>query len=96
MVKGANRMKLLAKFYEKDGVPFSIEKPTGMQYRCGVCGQVFFHKNEIEKHLKIEKNNTPFKSLKFPKFFEKISVNLYYFQDNKQAIFNNKIKLKDL
>jgi len=89
-------MKLSAKFREKDGVPYSIEKPTGTQFRCGVCGGVFYHKNELDKHLKYEKKNLPLKNLKFPRTNEKITVNLYYFQDTKESTIFNLSKFTEL
>jgi len=87
-------MKLSAKFRERDGIPFAIEKPTGTQFRCGVCGKVFYHRNELEKHLKIEKKNLPINKLNFPKFNEKIEVNLYYYQDTREATLINFEKFK--
>ena len=87
-------MKLSAKFRERDGIPFAIKKPTSTQYRYGDYDKVFYHRNELEKHLKIEKKNLPIKKLNFPKFNEKIEVNLYYYQDTREATLLNFEKFK--
>ena len=73
-------MKLSVRFRKKDDVPFSIEQLSGTQYRCGVCGEVFLSRPELEKHLKREKS-VPGNRLKFPRLNENIDVRVLYTQD---------------
>lgn len=72
-------MKLSVKFRKKDDIPFSIEQLSGTQYRCGVCGVVFYSRLELEKHLKRESASN--KRLKFPRLNESIQVRVLYTQD---------------
>jgi hypothetical protein len=88
-------MILSAKFRVKDGVPYSIEKPTGTQFRCGACGEVFYHRKELDKHMKIEKKNIPIKEIKFPGINQRITVNLYYYQNTKEETIVNFSKFKE-
>lgn len=73
-------MKLSARFRKKYNVPFSIEQLSGTQYRCGVCGDVFLSRRELETHLKREKNVSGGR-LKFPRLNENIDVRVLYTQD---------------
>jgi len=72
--------KLTAKLRIKNGVPFAIETLTGKQFRCGICGKVYFHREELDRHLKRE---TPPESNKFefPRLDRNISVSVIYSQD---------------
>lgn len=72
--------KLTAKFRIKDKVPFSIETFSGKIFRCGVCGTIFFSRDELEKHLPNEKNNI-FRDLKFPELDKNITISVIYTQD---------------
>jgi len=73
-------MKLSAKFRVKEGVPFSIETVSGTQYRCGICGKIFYERKDLDKHLLTEKNKD-FNCLKFPGLNENIFVKVIYTQD---------------
>jgi hypothetical protein len=73
-------LKLTAKFRMKDKIPFSIETLSGKQFRCGVCGSVFFSREELEKHLQGEKNKN-YDALKFPELDKNVSINIIYTQD---------------
>jgi len=73
-------MKLSVRFRKKYNIPFSIEQLSGTQYRCGVCGDVFLSRPELETHLKREKS-VPGKQLKFPRLNENIDVRVLYSQD---------------
>ncbi len=71
-------LKLTAKFRTKDGVPFAIETLSGRQYRCGICGKIFFDRKELELHLK---NENPNGNFNFPELNKNISINVIYTQD---------------
>jgi Zn-finger nucleic acid-binding protein len=73
-------LKLTAKFRMKDKVPFSIETLSGKQFRCGVCRGVYFSLEELEKHLRTEKNKD-YDTLQFPEVDKNISINVIYTQD---------------
>ena len=73
-------MKLSAKFRLKNKLPFSIETLSGKQFRCGICGEIFFKRDKLEKHLLTEKGK-PFDKLKFPELYRNIAVTVIYTQD---------------
>ena len=73
-------MKISAKFRMKNGVPFSIEKLSGTQFRCGVCGKLFFDRESLDFHLEREKYDYKME-LAFPKITGNISVKVIYTQD---------------
>jgi len=72
--------KVTVKLRIKYGIPFAIETLTGLQFRCGVCGKVFWHRDELDKHLLRE---TPADSnkLHFPELDNNISLRAIYTQD---------------
>ncbi len=72
--------KLTAKFRIKNNVPFSIETLSGRIYRCGVCGNVFFSRDELERHLNHEKSNN-IEKLMFPELDKNVTVSVIYTQD---------------
>lgn len=73
-------MKASVKFRIKNGIPFSIETISGKQYRCGICGKIFFVRDELELHLQKE-DIKDFKDYKFPELYRNISINVVYVQD---------------
>ena len=72
--------KLTAKFRVKNNVPFSIETFSGKIFRCGVCGKIFFSREELDSHLPSEKNKDC-KELQFPDLDRNIAINIIYTQD---------------
>jgi len=72
--------KLTTKFRMKDKVPFSIETLSGRIFRCGVCGKLFYSREELDNHLPTEKINKNF-TLQFPELDRNISINVIYSQD---------------
>lgn len=74
--------KLTAKFRIKDKVPFSIETFSGKIFRCGVCGTIFFSRDELERHLPFEKNKI-YDDLKFPELDKNLTISVIYSQDNR-------------
>ena len=73
-------MKLNIKFRVKESVPFSIETLSGRQFRCGVCGKLFFDRDELDIHLKNETYDEG-ENLAFPELDRNISVMVLYTQD---------------
>ena len=72
--------KLTAKLRTKNGKPFAIETLTGLQFRCGICGKVFWHREELDRHLEKE-SPVDFKKLQFPRLDRNVSVSAIYTQD---------------
>lgn len=72
--------KLTAKFREKNKVPFSIETFSGKIFRCGVCGTIFFSRDELESHLPSEKNKI-YDQPKFPDLDRNLTISVIYSQD---------------
>lgn len=72
--------KLTAKFRLKDKVPFSIETFSGKIFRCGVCGTIFFSREELDKHLPSERNKI-YDQTKFPELDKNITISVIYTQD---------------
>lgn len=72
--------KLTAKFRIKEKVPFSIETFTGKIFRCGVCGKIFFPREELNKHLPTEKNKS-YDDLQFPELNKNLTISVVYIQN---------------
>lgn len=72
--------KLTAKFRIKEKVPFSIETFSGKIFRCGVCGKIFFSREELDRHLPAEKNQS-YDSLQFPELNKNLTISVVYTQD---------------
>lgn len=85
--------KLTAKFRIKDKVPFSIETFSGKIFRCGICGNIFFSREELEQHLPAEKNKN-YKELRFPELDKNISINVIYTHDIRDLTNPDYPKLK--
>lgn len=73
-------LKLTAKFRMKNQVPFSVETLSGKQFRCGVCGKVFYSREELEKHLPYEKGKN-YDNLSFPELDKNVDLRVIYTQD---------------
>ncbi len=72
--------KLTAKFRLKEKVPFSIETFSGKIFRCGVCGKIFFSREELDKHLPGERNKN-YDELQFPELNRNLVISVVYTQD---------------
>ncbi|MFA3783260.1 C2H2-type zinc finger protein [Melioribacteraceae bacterium 4301-Me] len=64
----------------KNKIPFAIETLSGKQYRCGVCGKIYFNRDELEVHLQKEKI-VDYKNLRFPELDRNVTISLIYTQD---------------
>ncbi len=73
-------LKMTVKFRMKNKIPFSIENLSGTQFRCGVCGKIYFSREEIDRHLIKEKisEDAP---LQFPELDKNLDVRVIYSQD---------------
>lgn len=73
-------LKITVKFRLKNKIPFSIEKLSGTQFRCGICGEIYFSRDEIDRHLLKEKFNENNK-VQFPHLDKNLDVRVIYTQD---------------
>lgn len=86
-------MKISAKFRVKYDVPFSIETVSGVQYRCGICGKVYFKRSILDKHLLLE-NSMNIKVPHFPEINSNLTLKVIYTQDVRDLTNPNYPKLK--
>ena len=73
-------LKITVKFRLKNKIPFSIENLSGTQFRCGVCGKIYFSRDDIDRHLLKEKLNEN-DELQFPELNRNLDVRVIYTQD---------------
>ncbi len=86
-------LKMTVKFRVKNKIPFSIENLSGTQFRCGVCGKIFYSRDEIDRHLLKERfdENIP---LQFPELDKNLDVRVIYTQDLRDLTNSKYPKLK--
>lgn len=74
---------LKVKFRKRKGVAYSVERLSGVQYRCRICNRLFLEKNELDKHLdaKIDAHSVGNLSGDAPKLNENLLVRVIYIQD---------------
>jgi len=87
-------MKVTAKFRLKNGIPFSIETLSGIIFRCGICGSIFYNRKDLEKHLNKETigdNN----ELKFPELNKNIIISAIYSQGLRDVTNSKYARLKN-
>jgi hypothetical protein len=75
-------LKMSVKFRIKNKIPFSIEKLSGTQFRCGVCGKIFFSREKLDNHLLDEKYNSN-TDLQFPEIEKNLDIRVIYTKDIK-------------
>jgi uncharacterized C2H2 Zn-finger protein len=65
---------LKVKFRKRKGVPFAVERLSGVQYRCRACNKLFLEKDELDRHLdaKIENHRFERPSEEAPKLNENL------------------------
>ena len=73
-------LKITVKFRMKNKIPFSIENLSGTQFRCGVCGKVYFSREEIDRHL-LNEMNVENAVLQFPELDKNLDIRVIYTQD---------------
>jgi hypothetical protein len=75
--------QIKAKFRKRNGVPYTVERLTGAQYRCRLCNTVFFDKKKLENHLKLEIRSGVKKKVntKCPKIDDTINTIVFYAED---------------
>lgn len=74
---------LKVKFRKRKGVPYSVERFSGVQYRCRSCNTVFLEKDELENHLhaNVDVHGAGKASAEAPKLNENLLVRVIYIQD---------------
>jgi len=51
--------KLSVKFRKRNGIPYSIERLSGIQFRCRRCNGIFRTHAELDRHLEEELRDDP-------------------------------------
>ncbi|NIA31277.1 MAG: hypothetical protein GWP06_15380 [Actinobacteria bacterium] len=87
--------KISAKFRRKNGVPFSIERLSGMQYRCRICNALFYSENEMYRHLKKHEKSHEKRDHHVPQLDHLVSTKVLYTLDLYDRGRAKYIKLSD-
>jgi hypothetical protein len=85
--------KITARFRLKDKVPFSIETFSGRIYRCGYCGKILYSRDELDKHISVEKDSGNDKTM-FPELNKNLTISLIYTQNIKDLTNSKYPKLQ--
>jgi len=91
--------KIHAKFRRRHGVPYAIERLSGIQFRCRRCNTVFLTQEELDEHLeKEQKDNAQGRtkvSSEAPTPSSNVSVKVYYMMDLKDTMRKQWLKLPE-
>jgi hypothetical protein len=85
--------KLIVKFRIKEKVPFSIETFSGKIFRCGICGKIYYYREELDSHIEKEKNKN-YSDLQFPELERSITINVLYTQDLREILISKSPRLR--
>ena len=85
---------LKVKFRKRKGVPFAVERLSGVQYRCRACNKLFLEKEELDKHLdgKVDAHRIGTPSDEAPKLNENLLIKAIYIQDIIDSLKKDYIK----
>ena len=85
--------QIKAKFRKRNGVPYSIERLTGTQFRCRMCNTVFLKENDLNRHLLIESRSSSSRKIdkSAPKLHEMVNCRIYYGEDYLDALKSVKL-----
>jgi hypothetical protein len=74
---------LKVKFRKRNGIPFAVERLSGIQYRCRACNKIFFEKKELDAHLEseVENHRSRKSSVEAPKTGENLTIRVLYALD---------------
>ena len=74
---------LKVKFRKRNGVPFAVERLSGVQYRCRACNELFLEKEALERHLdaKIESHGFRKSSPEAPHLNMNLMIRVIYVED---------------
>lgn len=85
---------LKVKFRKRNGIPFAVERLSGIQYRCRACNKLFLEKEDLDKHLdaKTETHLVAAPSGDVPKLNENILIKAIYIQDIMDSLKRDYVK----
>ncbi len=85
---------LKVKFRKRKGVPFAVERLSGVQYRCRACNKLFLEKEDLDKHLdaKVDAHRIGTPSGEAPKLNENLLIKAIYIQDIIDSLKKDYIK----
>jgi hypothetical protein len=74
---------LKVKFRKRNGVPFAVERLSGVQYRCRACNVLFLEKEALERHLELKIENHRFEkpSSEAPQLNMNLMIKVIYIED---------------
>lgn len=74
---------LKVKFRKRKGVPFAVERLSGVQYRCRACNELFLEKKGLDRHLEanLDAHRAGSVSEESPKLDENLLIKAIYIQD---------------
>jgi hypothetical protein len=91
--------KLSVKFRKRNGIPYSIEQMSGMQFRCRRCNTVFRSLKELDRHLAEELNGDPRHVNKVlpgcPNLGDNTTVTVLYALDIRDKMKKKYLRLKE-
>ncbi|NOY61375.1 MAG: hypothetical protein GXO75_20875 [Calditrichaeota bacterium] len=87
--------KISARFRRKNGVPFSIERLSGMQYRCRICNVLYYSEKEISQHLKKHEKVREKRDNHVPQLDHLVSTKVLYTMDLYDRSRAKYLKLSD-
>lgn len=85
---------LKVKFRKRNGVPFAVERLSGVQYRCRACNELFLEKEALEIHLdaKIESHRFSRPSTEAPQLNMNLMIKVIYIEDLLDSLKKEYIK----
>ena len=86
--------QIRAKFRKRNGVPYAVERLTGVQYRCRICNEVFINEEKFDRHLREEITGSSKigVSKKCPNMHDTITSVVYYAEDVLNALKTANVK----
>jgi uncharacterized C2H2 Zn-finger protein len=91
--------KLSVKFRRRNGIPYSIERMSGMQFRCRRCNTIFRSLKELDRHLVGESKGDPRNvnrtSPECPNLGDNTTVTVLYALDISDKIKKKYLRLKE-
>lgn len=85
---------LKVKFRKRRGIPYAVERLSGVQYRCRACNKLFLGKEDLEKHLdaNIENHRVGKLSDECPRLNMNLMIKVIYTEDLLDSLKKEYIK----
>lgn len=85
---------LKVKFRKRKGIPFAVERLSGVQYRCRACNELFLERKDLERHLEAKMENHRFgkPSGEAPQLNANLMIKVIYIEDLLDSLKKEYIK----